>query len=509
MQAALIGVDIGTQGTRTALYSNDGALLAKSVEKSNLIQPAPGVVEEDPEQQVGSVCRTIRQCIQQSGINPADIAAVAIDGQMAGIIGVGSDGLAVTPYDSWLDTRCAPQIEEMKDRAAVEVTAATGCAPSFNHGPKILWWKAERADAFKTISAFVQPGGYAAMRLCGLSGADAFIDTTYLHFSGFADNRAGAWHDSLCGEFGVPTEKLPRIVNPSDTVGQVTAELASQSGLAKGTPVVAGCGDTAASFFSCGATRAGVCVDVAGTASVFAATTTDFRADTDGLVLGCGRAVAPGLWHPYAYINGGGMNLEWIRDMIRSALPGPTTLELDDLNGFAEEVTAPGGLPYFVPHFAGRVMPPMPRLRGSWVGLNWSHGVGDLYRAILESVAFEYAIYRDVLLRLYPDYAAVELRVTGGGERSELWNRIKATVLDMPVVGIAGGGAPMGSAMLAGLGVGVFADAQDAVESWISLATTVEPETAKKSIYASRTERYRLLLGTLNGFFEAEEESLT
>ena len=499
----LVGVDIGTQGTKTALYDEDGKLLAEATEASKLMRPARGAVEEDPERQVASVCRTIRECVESAGVDPHRVSGVSIDGQMAGVIGVDASGVAITPYDSWLDTRCTDQIDFMKARGAGEVVRKTGCAPSFNHGPKILWWRDEYPDVFARIAAFVQPGGYAAMRLCGLDGEHAFIDRSYLHFSGFADNVGSVWDRDLCKLFGVPVEKLPRIVASHEIVGRVTAGMASQSGLVEGVPVVAGCGDTAASFLSCGATTEGVCVDVAGTASVFAATTARFRPDTERLVLGCGQSAVPGLWHPYAYINGGGMNIEWFARLAQRAAPEETAATLEELNRLAAKVEDPAALPYFVPHFGGRVTPAMPRLRGAWVGLDWSHSLPELYRAILESVALEYRIYRRVLLGLYPDLQLQEIRVTGGGERSSVWNGIKASALEMPVRTIVGGGgAPMGSALLAGYGSGVFDDLKAAADRWVVTGERVDPDPALASVYASRGRKYEELIDTLNRFLE-------
>ena len=168
-----------------------GRALATAFRKSRLHQPAPGVVEEDPEYQFKTVCQCIKACVAEAGIDPANVSAIGIDGQMAGIIGIGEDGRAVTPYDSWLDTRCAPYIALMQERAGDEIIRKTGGPASFNHGPKILWWKEERAETYERIASFVQPGGYAAMRLCGLDASQAFIDKSYLHFSGFADNLRG------------------------------------------------------------------------------------------------------------------------------------------------------------------------------------------------------------------------------------------------------------------------------------------------------------------------------
>jgi xylulokinase len=309
----LIGVDIGTQGTKAGLFTASGKCLAGAFEKSHLHRPCPGTVEEDPERQVGSVLRTIRKCVKAAGIDGRHVAGIGIDGQMAGVIGAGKDGRAVTPYDSWLDTRCAPQITQMQKAAGTEITRKTGGPPSFNHGPKILRWKSEFPRIYRSVAAFVQPGGYAVMRLCGLDGSQAFIDKSYLHFSGFADNRHNRWDDALCRKFSIDSGKLPRIVDSHSIAGELTPVMARKCGLRSGTPVVAGCGDTAASFLACGATRKGICVDVAGTASVFAATTASFRPDVRNRILSCGQAATPGLWHPYAYINGGGMNLEWFR----------------------------------------------------------------------------------------------------------------------------------------------------------------------------------------------------
>ena len=101
MRPCFIGCDIGTQGTKTAIYAADGALLADSFEASVLLHPEPGAVTQDPEEMLGSVCRTIRAALEKSGIAPGQIAAVGVDAQMAGILGVGGDGIAVTPYDSW------------------------------------------------------------------------------------------------------------------------------------------------------------------------------------------------------------------------------------------------------------------------------------------------------------------------------------------------------------------------------------------------------------------------
>jgi xylulokinase len=496
---ALIGVDIGTQGTKAVLLSEDGTLLASSFRKSILHQPGTGVVEEDPERQVATVCSTIKECVRKTRIDPGNVAALAIAGQMAGVIGVGKDGRNVTPYDSWLDTRCSSYIERMKRVAGDEIIAKTGGPASFNHGPKILWWKHERTKVFRAIAAFVQPSGYAAMRLCGLTARDAFIDKTYLHFSGFADNQRGFWDAALCRRFSLNQEKLPRILNSHEVVGELCASMAGRCGLRSGVPVVAGCGDTAASFLACGATREGICVDVAGTASVFAATTRTFKPDRRFKTLSCGQAATPGLWHPYAYINGGGMNLDWFRNQIAGFRSSGRLPKFADLDAAAEAIGPTIDLPMFVPHLGGRVSPSWPELRGAWVGLTWAHKAPHLWRAMLEGVAMEYAIYRQVLRHLHPNLRLLELRVTGGGEKSDLWNQIKANVLGTPVAQVGRSeGAPLGAALLAGFGVGLIKDLDATARKWIRTGKIAQPNRRFARHYQQRLTAYAAVLKSLN-----------
>ncbi|MDB6154045.1 MAG: xylB [Chthoniobacteraceae bacterium] len=489
----VIGIDIGTQGVKAAVYSAEGERCAEVFEASRPYRPAAGVVEEDPEFQLASTCRAVRECLRLSGVEK--IAAIALSGQMAGIIGIGLNGRAVTPYDSWLDTRCGGQIKRMQSLAGDEILYATGNAPSFNHGPKILWWKSERAAEYARIVKFVQPAGYVAMRLCGLGAKAAFIDTTYLHFSGFADTRKRCWDASLCERFEIEPEKLPQIIGPDARVGELTREMAGACGLAIGIPVMAGCGDTAASFLSCGATTPGICVDVAGTASVFAATTNAFTPDVHGGTLGCGHSATPGLWHPYAYINGGGMNLEWFR----RELADSSVATFNQLDALALPVVPDAALPFFIPHLGGRVSPPQAHLRGAWVGLTWDHTRGELYRTILESVALEYALYQQAVRQLLPDAGFVELRITGGGESSHVWNQLKADVLQTPIVKIEhGGGAPMGAAMLAGMGAGLFPSLESAAAGWVKRGQRFEPDPERAHHYQARIERYKSLLRALS-----------
>ena len=142
------------------------------------------------------------------------------------VLRVDANGRAVGAYDSWLDTRCEPQVERLRSQAA-RIIDLTGGFPTYAHGPKLLWWLEQRPEEVERAVAMLMPAAYLAGRLAGLSGEQAFIDPTYLHFSGLADTRTESWSNELVASFAVPDRLLPRIVQPWEVVGGVTSTAAA------------------------------------------------------------------------------------------------------------------------------------------------------------------------------------------------------------------------------------------------------------------------------------------
>jgi xylulokinase len=504
----LIGVDLGTSGTKAALYQIDGKLLSDASVEVPLHHPKPGVVEQDHEDFYSSAAHTVKTCVQSSGVDPKEIAAIAFDSQMAGVGLIDDNFIPVTHFDSWLDMRCQPFIESMDQTAGDRITQLTGCPPTCDHGPKMLWWKHEQPEIYARTAKFVMPGTYVAGKLAGLKADQAFIDYTYIHFSGFANTQKAEWSDELCQQFGLDQTKLPRIVDPCDIVGEVSDTAAKDFGLAPGTQIAAGAGDTAANALGAGIVRAGMLFDVAGTAAVLAGCTDTFVADAKHRALLTMRSVIPGLWNPLAYIGGGGLVLRWFRDQFFAAAYGKPKPIVEDsypqMIALAETI-APGsdGL-FFSPHLGGRICPSSPEMRGAWMGVSWTHTQAHFTRALLESVAFEYAYYLKILTELLPDLKLVEARVVGGGARSPIWNKIKADVLNVPYQRLQGNefGA-WGAAMIAGKAAGVIDDLAAHAEQTAHLSgfPTI-PSAATHRTYLPLIEKYIALQETLNHFFK-------
>lgn len=496
LQKYLLGVDLGTSSTKSALYATDGRLVAESTLEVPIYYPKPGVVEQENDDFYRTAAQTVKDCISKSGVDARQVAAISFDSQMAGIGTVDEDFNPATRFDSWLDMRCQPYIEYINREHGDLVTRLTGCPPTCNHGSKHLWWKEEQPEAYRRIAKFVTPAGYVAGKMVGLRGEDAFMDYTFIHFSGVSDAQQGAWSDELVQAMGVDRDKLPRIVEPWHVVGEVSQSAAAQFGLAPGTVVAAGCGDTAASALGGGITRAGMLFDVAGTAAVLAGCTDQYVADVENRALLTMRSVIPGLWNPLAYIAGGGIALRWFRDQFFNRLRG----EEQDLPGdlYAELIEGAGRVPpgsdglFFSPHLGGRICPATPEMRGAWLGFSWGHTQAHFARSVLESVAYEYAYYLGILRYLIPGLSLFEARVVGGGARSPVWNQIKADVLGVPYQPLKGNEfGSWGSAMIAGKAAGVFDDlASLADEHAIPAGALRKPEASTHAAYQPLVARY-------------------
>lgn len=492
----LIGVDLGTSATKAALYKTDGTLVAEASQEVPLYYPRPGVVEQENDDFYTSAAHTMRRCLEQSGIDPRQVAGIAFDSQMAGIGSIDEGYRPATRFDSWLDMRCQPYIEQMNAQAGGLVTRLTGCPPTCDHGPKMLWWKHEQPNEYKRIAKFVTPAGYVAGNMAGLNGDRGFIDYTFIHFSGFSDARSGTWSRELCDLFGMDLEKLPEIVEPWRVIGEVTEQAARDFGLAAGTPIAAGCGDTAANALGAGIVQAGMVFDVAGTAAVLAGCTDQFVADESNRALLTMRSVVPGVWNPLAYIAGGGIALRWFRDQFYNTARGiAQEVEdslYDEMTALAEEIPAGCDGLFFSPHLGGRICPSDPQMRGAWVGFSWGHTQAHFFRAILESVAFEYAYYLRILRALIPDLKLTEARAVGGGARSRVWNQIKSDVLGVPYQTLKRSEfGTWGCAMIAGRAVGIFHDlAEIATLSTAPSGAPVRPRPEMHSAYQPYVEQY-------------------
>ena len=487
----LIGVDLGTSVVKATLFDLEGNAVAHATRATTLHQPQPGIAEQDPDEFVAKALDLIAEVVEKSGIGAADVAAIGFDGQMGGLMAIDRDWNPVTPwYPSTLDSRYQPYLERVEREHGNRVFELAGAAVL--GAPRLAWWKDRHPDIYRKIDKVQILANYVAGRMAGLSADDAFVDPSYLTWLGLADTRTRAWSDELLAIWGLSREHLPRIVASATVIGTLSDESAARCGLAAGVPLVAGAGDQVAGFVGAGVVDAGECIDVAGTFPVFATCADEFLVDTEfGMLQSLAGPLGDDNWYWMMYIGGGGLTHRWFVEQFGADQSEPAKSLYARLDEQARSVPAGSDGLLFLPHLGGRICPVDADSRGAWIGFDWKHTRSHFYRALLESIGYDFAEALRVLRRYSPDLDLTGVRVIGGGASSGLWNQIKADVLGLPYFTLQHADrAILGSALIAGHAVGVFPDLAEAARSCARITTETAPQTVAHAAYQPYVNAY-------------------
>jgi xylulokinase len=496
----LIGIDLGTTTAKCAVYDTGGAVVAEATQDMVIRYPTPGQAEQEAMDFYTVSCALIRRCLDAASFDPAEVAAIGIDSQMGGIMSVDEHVDPVTYFDTPLDSRCAAENVAMHERLGDRILALNGSIATY--GPKILYWK--RRPEWRRIARFLQPSAFVAGKLAGLAGEEAYIDETFLCFSGLSDLEHSRWSDELCRDLDVDMNKLPRIVKSDSLIGELCADASADTGLPQGIPIAAGCGDQSAGFVGAGILTSGQMVDVSGTACILAARVPKYRFDARHRTLACLKS-ALGEGYFLLSVVLGGRTHNWFveqfggsdgRDSAVVNAGGESAYERLDRE--AERI-APGseGL-VSINYLQGRFFPPDPYQRGLFVGHTWAHTKAHFYRSILESIAYDHYLTREIISELLPDLELGTVTAIGSGAQSRLWLQIKADVLQATYQTLARSDlATLGSAVIAGCAVGLFKDAASLAERLTRPERVVEPRAGEQKRYLPYVAIYRELFPTL------------
>ncbi|MBK8049101.1 MAG: xylulose kinase [Anaerolineales bacterium] len=503
----LIGVDLGTSVVKATLLHIDGVAVAAAHRAMSIARPAPGLAEQDPEAFEAATYATIREVMERSGVAPGAVAAIAFAGQMGGALGVDIAGEALTPwYPSTLDTRYVPYLTPVMARAGDRVWAIGGAVPLV--APRMAWWKAVHPGVYAHIHKFMILANYVAARLGGVRGEDLFIDPSYLIFAGVADTANRRWSPELMAVWDFPEAKLPRIAAADAVVGKLTPAAASACGLVAGIPLVAGAGDQVAGFLGAGLVENGEMIDVAGTFPVLGTCLDHFVVDaTHRMWQTMPDPLGPNHWYPLTYIGGGGLTHRWFLEQFGPLDAGAAGTDLYARWDAAAATVEPGaeGL-IFIPHLLGRACPDDPAVRGAWIGFSWTHEPRHFYRAVLESIGYDFAVALGLLREMEPTLPPREVRVIGGGARSGVWNQLKSDILGVPYRRLAViDRAALGCAIIAGHAVGIYPDMAAVARKFAQPEAGWMPDVAAHERYRGYVKVYDEAFVGLRGVFEGLE----
>lgn len=482
MPPLLLGLDVSTTATKALLVDERGAVVAAASSAYELSTPRPLWAEQDPGLWWAACRRSIAEALAAAEVGPEAVAAVGLTGQMHGLVLLDERGEVLRPAILWNDQRAAEECDEMRRRLGLEgLVRITGndAYPGFT-APKLLWVRRHEPELYRRVRQVLLPKDYVRFRLTGEYATDrAGAGGTLL-----LDLATRDWSGELLEAFEIPPEWLPPTHEGTAVTGRLSVRAAAATGLAAGTPVVAGGGDQAAQAVGVGAVRPGIVALTLGTSGVVFAASERPLTDPAGRLHAFPHAL-PDTWHVMGVMLSAAGSLRWYRDTLAAGVEYDLLLEeADRVEPGCEGLT-------FLPYLSGERTPHAdPLARGAFVGLTLRHGRGHLTRAVLEGVAFG---LRDNLALMAEVGLGVvgQVRISGGGARSAIWRQILAAVLGADLVSVeTGEGAALGAALLAGVGAGVWPSVETACAEAVQLGATTPSDPASGAAYDSIYQRF-------------------
>jgi len=478
-----VGIDVSTTSVKAVLVDETGAIRGVATKAHGISCPQPLWSEQDPADWWDGVRETLQTLVSESGIGPEHILSVGLTGQMHGLVLLDKEGQILRPAVLWNDQRTGAECDQIRDRIGRDrLLATTGNdAVTGLTLPKLLWVANHEPDVYKRIAQVLLPKDYVRYRLTG----DYATDKAGAAGTLMMDLATRDWSPEILDAFSIPKTWLPDTFEGPVATGVVSEEGARATGLAPGTRVVAGAGDQAAQAVGVGAVRTRDVAVTIGTSGVVFCSTDRPRVDPEGRLQAFCHAI-PDQWHLMGVMLSAAGSLRWLRDV---AAPDVEFGALADAS--ADVPPGASGL-LFLPYLSGERMPYAdPLMRGGFVGLTTRHTRAHLTRSVLEGVSFG---LRDglELLRGLCTSSIEEVRVSGGGAKSDLWRQILADILGVRVARVTSEeGAAHGAALLAGVGGGFWSSVEDACSAATSIEDLVSPIEENVACYDRLYALYR------------------
>ena len=472
----LLGIDYGTGGCKVTALGEDGSFVGEASVEYTTYHDHPGWSEQEPQDWWTSLCAALKK-LSEKGVSLKDVAACALDGSTHNAVLLDDDYRPVRRTIMWTDQRSTAECEMLKTQYADRIFSSCYQMPAPTWTlPQMMWLKSYEPEALERTKHVLFVKDYVRYLITGAAATDRIEAQGTLFF----DMKAGDWDRELVEMAGLTLEKLPSFIAPTDVAGYVTAEAAAETGLPEGMPVVCGSSDSAVEDYGAGAVEPGDLIIKLATAGNVNSMTAEANPHPKTLTY---SHIVPGMWYSVSATNAAALCQRWMRD----------TWGFTDYTAMDEEaMTSPVGANgiFFHPYLQGERCPYWDaNLRASFTGVSISSKRGDFCRALMEGVAFS---LRDCYRTLEEMKLPVKrIFLIGGGARSRIWSEIVANVFNCEVSVPTPGDASFGACLLAGTGIGIFADVKDAVSKCLHVDRTISPDPVAAAEYARLFETYR------------------
>ena len=484
-----LGMDVGTGGTRAVVVDAGGRVIASAACEHEPFKTAhPGWAEQDPEDWWRAAKESIRLALAAAPEAHEPIAAIGLTGQMHGAVMLDENGAVLRPALIWCDTRTQPECDWLTEKIGYEKLIELTCNPALPNFTvtKLLWVRTHQPEIFAKIRHILCPKDYVRYRLTG----EFAIDVQEASGTLLLDVTHRRWSREVAEAAGIEESWLPKLYESPEVCARISESAAGLTGLAAGTPVVAGAGDQGAGAVGMGILAAGSVSATIGTSGVvFAATAAPIKDPKGRLHTFC-HAV-PGLWHVMGVTQSAGLSFRWLKETFFAGA------NYDELTAAAEKIPAGSDGLEWAPYLLGERTPHLdPAVRAAFVGISTIHTGPHFVRAVLEGVA--YSLKDTFTLFAELGIPVSGIRLGGGGARGPLWRKIQAGIYGHAVeVLTAEEGGAFGCALMAGVGVGHWANLDEACAQAIEVAQRIEPDAGDVAAYRAGYAQWRKLYPAL------------
>ena len=481
----LLGIDIGTSGTKTLICDEDGKVIATAMAEHPISSPKPGWSEQNPLDWWDAACKATKAVLKKAKIKAADVGGIGLSGQMHGSVFLGNGQTPLRPALLWNDQRTAQQCREIEEKAggreALIELVANPALTGFT-APKILWVREHEPRVYEKTRHILLPKDYIRYCMTGeyateVSDASGMLLLDVVHRT---------WSDALLSLLQIDKSMLAKLHESPQITGQLTEHAAKEMGLREGIPVVGGAGDQAAGAVGNGIVSPGIVSATLGTSGVVFAHSDSPTRDPHGRVHTMCHAV-PGKWCVFGCMLSAGGSFQWLRNQLGAEeIAAAKKKKVDPYELLvARAQQAPLGSEglFFLPYLTGERCPhPDPNARGGWIGITARTTRDMMIRSLLEGVTYGMRDALEIMKRMA--ISITQIRASGGGARSDFWRHLQADIYNLPIVLTnASEGPAYGVALLAGVGTGVWESVEQACKASIHQTAKIAPNRKMAARY--------------------------
>ncbi len=495
-----LGIDVGTGGSRAVLIEESGRIIASAtISHLPFATPRIGWAEQDPADWIHASTKAIRRVLSRRNVSADEIGAIGLSGQMHGAVLLDKNDKPLRPSIIWCDQRTEKQCQWLNEDIGKDRLIEMVSNPALTNFtlPKMLWVRENEPRTWGKVKTVLLPKDYLRLFLTGDKATDVADGSGTL----LLDVTNRRWSDEMLSSVEMTIDLLPKLYESTEITGVISGEAASQTGLKKGTPVIAGAGDNAAGAVGMGIVEVGSVGVTIGTSGVVFAVTARPSIDLKGRIHTLCHGI-PGRWHVTGVTQAAGLSLKWFRDNFAK------NESFDELAAKASMINAGAEGLFWAPYLMGERTPHIdPDATAALIGLTAKHGAGHIIRAIMEGVGFSLRDSIEIFNEL--GIPIESIRLGGGGATSPLWRQIQADIYGQTVETIeAEEGAAFGAALLAGVGAGHWESVDKACLSTIDIKQKIEPDAGNSQVLSQSYESYKKIYPALKKISQKRAEMI-